>query len=305
MPGLYPKGANSQLLWPAFGSVFPVGNFWGGILYNTSMENTEKNVQELWEPRDSWLMRLGKHRSVLLISLLSMMFTVAVTAVAASLIDGVDLTVAVGLAVVVSGIVAPVISWIFTGQFVRLEAMEKRMRDLATYDSLTGLLTRQAFYYDAQRYMDIVAYRHDYFMFMMLDLDHFKEINDTYGHHVGDQALHSFGRFLDNFLRDSDIVGRLGGEEFGVVLVHTLPHDAMELADKLRTLLADLPVVEGDSLRLTVSIGMAFHTNETPPELDRLIHQADQALYQAKANGRNCAVLYDPMEDASNNHRSQ
>jgi len=259
------------------------------------MKKNQFDAQEVWEKPQSFLMRLGKTRSILIISLFSIAFSVLVTVLVGSLIDGVDLGIAATMALVISGIVAPAISWIFTGQFVRLEAMERRMRQLATYDSLTGLLSRQAFYYDAQRYLNIARQHRDYFVVMVLDLDHFKQINDTHGHHVGDRVLKRFGLFLSDSLRDSDIIGRLGGEEFAVILPHTLPHHAQKIADTFCTELSALDILGDASLHITVSIGLVFHTSETPPNLDVLLRQADQALYQAKQNGRNNAVLYDPM----------
>ena len=173
------------------------------------------------------------------------------------------------------------------------------MRQLATYDSLTGLLSRQAFYYDAQRYLNIAQQYRDFFVVMVLDLDHFKQVNDTYGHHIGDRALERFGLFLSDSLRESDITGRLGGEEFAMLLPYTLPHHAQKIADTLCSKLSELDILGNGSLHITVSIGLVFHTGDTPPNLDRLLQQADQALYQAKQSGRNHAVFYDPQEATS------
>ena len=173
------------------------------------------------------------------------------------------------------------------------------MRRMATYDSLTGLLSRQAFYHDAQQCLNTAWQHHDNVVIMVLDLDHFKQVNDTHGHHAGDQALKRFGLFLSESLRDSDITGRLGGEEFAVILPHTLSHHARKIADTLCSKLSEVDVLGDGSLHITISIGMVFHAGDTPPNLDRLLQQADRALYQAKQNGRNQAVLYDPEETTS------
>jgi diguanylate cyclase (GGDEF)-like protein len=191
-------------------------------------------------------------------------------------------------------IVAPFISWRLVGLFVEIERMERQMRDLATFDSLTGLLTRQAFFHDAQNYLNIAERHQDYFAAMMLDLDHFKVINDTFGHHAGDRVLKQFGMFLTKHLRKSDIIGRLGGEEFAVILPSTLPEDALTIADTIRSELKDLALMENNvRIPLTVSIGVASCPSETLPDINSILKQADIALYRAKHSGRNHTILFD------------
>lgn len=129
---------------------------------------------------------------------------------------------------------------------------------------------------------------------MMLDIDRFKAINDTYGHAVGDQVLISVAGVVRAALRGDDLVGRLGGEEFAVVLVRQSPTDALKVAERLleavRALHIDLE--QGGSIAVTISIGAAEVLTQDAG-LDGLLLAADRALYQAKAKGRDrvqCAV---------------
>ena len=257
------------------------------------------NIYESLGLQKNWLLNLGKNRSVFLISLLSVVLAVLVAITLNYFTRSVSLMEAISLSFAISIIVSPVIAWIFVGQFVRLEAAERHMRALATYDSLTGALSRQAFYYDVHHYLDNASYLNDHFVVMILDLDYFKRVNDERGHHVGDQVLKNFGRFLTNHLRSSDLIGRLGGEEFAVLLPQTLPHHAQNIADTLCTKLAAFDILGDDTLYITISIGLVAHTHKTAPGVDLLLQQADQALYQAKQSGRNRAALYDTDSNTS------
>ena len=123
--------------------------------------------------------------------------------------------------------------------------------------------------------------------FLMLDIDHFKHVNDTYGHATGDAVLKHFAESTTGRLRNIDLFGRLGGEEFGVLLPGTDRTGAYELADQLRQYIAVSPVPsEKGDIHITVSIGVTEFTPEdmTP---DGILARADAALYQAKEHGRN------------------
>jgi diguanylate cyclase (GGDEF)-like protein len=165
----------------------------------------------------------------------------------------------------------------------------EQVTEEADHDGLTGLNNRQHF----DRRLQEEWQRHQRlgqpFSLLMLDLDHFKDLNDAHGHLAGDRALAAVGRLLQASLRQSDFPARYGGEEFVVILPHTDGPQARHLAERLRQALAVEPVAhrDGSALRLTASFGVAAsvpgHTG-TPEEL---LHLADQALYQAKNNGRN------------------
>ena len=242
--------------------------------------------------------RLSHKALVLLITFASIALSLLLTLIATWYAEGVDLKSGLLIATIVPAIVAPVISWIFVDMYTKLQEMEQQMRALATYDVLTGLLTRQAFYHDAQKYIDIAERHHEFFALMMLDLDLFKTINDTHGHHAGDRVLEYFGHFLSEHLRKSDIIGRLGGEEFGIVLPNTPIAGAQKIAESLRTNLeTHPPTLHGVAIPLTVSIGLTSYTGATPPRIDRLLQEADAALYLAKRKGRNRTALYTGEEE--------
>ncbi len=158
----------------------------------------------------------------------------------------------------------------------------------ATTDYLTGISNRRYFMERgevelarAQRYGNVLS-------LFMLDIDRFKVINDMHGHHVGDLVLQQLGAILRGELRNIDLVGRLGGEEFAVLLPETDPEQAFVLAERLRNAIASTEVVRetGLPLRFTVSIGVAT-LGQKAINLDTLLAQADLALYEAKATGRN------------------
>ena len=124
---------------------------------------------------------------------------------------------------------------------------------------------------------------------LMLDIDHFKVINDTHGHDVGDDALRVFSQNIQANLRDTDVAGRLGGEEFAVLLIETDITGALDLANRLRQAVTDIHLAAGDrEVRYTVSIGVS---GLEPDEcVERLLHRADVALYEAKRKGRNSVM---------------
>ncbi len=127
---------------------------------------------------------------------------------------------------------------------------------------------------------------------LMMDIDWFKLVNDTYGHEAGDLALQQVAAILKSGLREIDIFGRLGGEEFVVLLPDTSLEDGILMAERLRKSIADTPLeISGQVLRITVSIGAAAFTDEMTT-IDSLIGNADEAMYHAKNSGRNCVKVY-------------
>ena len=123
----------------------------------------------------------------------------------------------------------------------------------------------------------------------LLDLDRFKQINDTYGHLIGDEVLRHVADTMTGLLRDYDLAGRFGGEEFVMLLPQTRAPDAFKIADRVRAHIARLPIATsgGEPVRVTVSIGVAALDAGSSRELTELLAAADAALYRAKASGRN------------------
>jgi diguanylate cyclase (GGDEF)-like protein len=176
----------------------------------------------------------------------------------------------------------------------RLQMAE--LEDLATRDSLTGVANLRHFRHLSSLELDHAQRMGRPLALLGLDIDHFKKINDTYGHAVGDQALIAFAEACRHGLRDPDILGRCGGEEFSVTLPNTSHEGALTLAERLRQRIEalEVPLADGNCLRFTVSIGVAAYQPGAPtlpphhvPAIADLQKQADTALYQAKNQGRN------------------
>jgi diguanylate cyclase (GGDEF)-like protein len=162
---------------------------------------------------------------------------------------------------------------------------------LAEHDGLTNLLNRRSFCRDAEKKCaEILRYGGKAFL-MMLDIDHFKKVNDTYGHLAGDEVLRSVSKTLSKRFRKTDLVGRYGGEEFCVFLLMLSEEKAIELAEECRRQIENLSIpFEDKTIRVTVSIGIAEFLPSQEQALTALISRADAALYEAKSSGRNRVV---------------
>ena len=173
------------------------------------------------------------------------------------------------------------------------ERMASQMRKLASVDSLTGACNHNTTVSLLQHAMERGRREGQPVSFVMLDLDHFKRVNDQHGHAVGDQVLKAVAASTRSRLRGSDVLGRLGGEEFGLVLPATGEAGARHLAEQVRLAVEGLELAGdgGRPLRVTLSAGVAEAARSDTPET--LMHLADKALYQAKQKGRNRVVVAD------------
>ena len=167
------------------------------------------------------------------------------------------------------------------------ERTELRHKTAAMIDPLTGLLNRRAFVQDAEALLLQQVARDRPIGVLLVDLDSFKSINDRFGHPVGDKVLQVFAKTARGGLRQTDLVGRLGGEEFIVILADAGHDNAFLVADRLRNAFAvNAAVVDGQALHATMSIGVSVIVDPRQ-SLAELMKLADQALYLAKARGRN------------------
>ncbi|MEA2907058.1 MAG: hypothetical protein QOI12_4445 [Alphaproteobacteria bacterium] len=167
------------------------------------------------------------------------------------------------------------------------ERTEYRHRTAAMVDPLTGIANRRAFLHDAGDLMKRHMASPCPTAVLLIDLDHFKSINDRFGHAVGDQVLQIFADGTKSLMRQSDLVGRLGGEEFAAVLYNANREKAAELAEQIRSVFAQGAAdVDGYPVKATLSIGMVLN-NDAALDVPELLAQADQALYYAKERGRN------------------
>jgi diguanylate cyclase (GGDEF)-like protein len=172
-----------------------------------------------------------------------------------------------------------------------LVALSKEKGDIvikhaATHDGLTDLLNRREFTRRAQDMVDRLSSARQPITMLLLDLDHFKRINDTYGHSVGDEVLIAFARIAKNCLRPCDVIGRYGGEEFAILLPGAVPEQAIEVAERIRTTFSCSPEALVVKVKPTISIGVAINQG-SDSDLGKLVSMADHALYKSKAAGRN------------------
>lgn len=164
---------------------------------------------------------------------------------------------------------------------------EKRLRELALTDELTELPNRRAFDRELQR--EYARHRRygSRFSLMMFDIDHFKEVNDTYGHPIGDRVIESLGDLCRQHFRNQDVIARIGGEEFAVILPETGLDGAMQVAERFRSLVEQSAFLFEDiSLRITISIGVTT-TNGGESSAAEILRVVDDAMYEAKESGRN------------------
>ena len=160
------------------------------------------------------------------------------------------------------------------------------LRQMASTDVLTGVMSRRAFKDEGAKHLSLAKRHKTPTSCIVLDLDHFKNINDGYGHAAGDQVLSGVARAAKGLLRNSDLLGRLGGEEFAILLPQTEGPMAVEVAEKLRQYIGALRFPGSlPPIRATASFGVA--ALEEGDDIEALIHKADGALYQAKRSGRN------------------
>jgi diguanylate cyclase (GGDEF)-like protein len=165
-----------------------------------------------------------------------------------------------------------------------LEGARAAFEEQAKTDVLTGLNNRRALFDQGARLLSYCERNQLTLSAILLDVDHFKKINDSHGHAVGDAALQHLARLLQSSSRRSDLCGRIGGEEFALLLPDTHLQAACVLAEKLRQTVMDSPLLyQGETYALTISLGVS----SSDGGLDALIHRADLALYKAKAQGRN------------------
>ncbi|WP_248732654.1 GGDEF domain-containing protein [Pseudomonas sp. MWU13-2517] len=170
----------------------------------------------------------------------------------------------------------------------RLTRQMERAHNISTRaaqtDELTGLMNRRAFFEHAQRLYAQCRHNQQPVCALMMDMDHFKNVNDTYGHQAGDQVLRQIGGVISASFRQTDVYGRLGGEEFAVLLPNTSLETARDIAEQLVNTISNLTVepVQG----LTASLGVAV-VRSLDQDLHSLMNTADKALYHAKAMGRN------------------
>jgi len=176
----------------------------------------------------------------------------------------------------------------------QLKRTEAKLVELATTDPLTGLFNRRHFWEVCKREIERIRRYGSMSSLLMIDVDHFKLVNDTYGHDIGDQVLQSLAGLCRKTYREIDIIGRIGGEEFAVLLPETDLANAASAAHRLVRGVGQASISAGEhSIKITVSVGVAMAVDESA-DLEKLFKHADLALYAAKARGRNRVEIMQP-----------
>jgi diguanylate cyclase (GGDEF)-like protein len=175
------------------------------------------------------------------------------------------------------------------------------LRSLSETDELTGLNNRRAFTKLVNREAKKASRYGRPYSIMMLDTDNLKYVNDNHGHSAGDKLLKMVSESIDDTLRDSDIIARVGGDEFIIMLTDTDSTRAKDAAERIkRTICSTATVVEGNTITATVSIGIASYPDDSN-DLNEIMKLADKSLYQSKKGGKNMVTVYQDIPEAVNN----
>ena len=243
--------------------------------------------------------RLGRGKTVVIATICSVLLSALVTYVVMSVMElhfgslSTDFSKLRGVfvGVVVPLIVTPMIVWSLVELIFKIDALEAQMRHLATYDHLTGLLNRRAFLEQSSHWCLMAQRGEQRFCLVIIDLDDFKAVNDSFGHLAGDTVLKDFARQVNLGIRRSDLVGRLGGEEFAILFPNATHEVAMKMLDRLHDSIRKSVVqITGEELRYTVSMGFVHVDYASDLSISELLGKADEALYAAKNQGKNQTV---------------
>lgn len=170
--------------------------------------------------------------------------------------------------------------------------LEVRLKQLSETDELTGVLNRRAFQINLDKALSTHSTQSKTLSCIMIDIDHFKEINDQVGHFSGDQVINHVAKICQKTIRGSDFIGRLGGEEFAVILSNTSAIQAYDVAERIRQAIESAPCcIDGIEINTTVSIGVAEYDKQVSTTKELMI-RADKAMYYSKHAGRNQVTLH-------------
>jgi diguanylate cyclase (GGDEF)-like protein len=238
-----------------------------------------------------FIRRLGLGKTVLLFSFLSvslsLVVTLGVTLTMNSLDMDINLQAGLIISVFVTLSIATPMSWVMVRSFLKIDILEEEMRILASYDSLTGLLTKREFF-DRAEYFQKIALRENLpYSLIIADLDNFKDINDEFGHLTGDQILEKLGKAIRDSLRESDLGCRFGGDEFLFFLPNTTTEQAKAFSDRLQRVINNTVNISSLKITLTASMGIASYPELQKGNIEDFIFAADAAMYMAKDSGGN------------------
>jgi len=242
-----------------------------------------------------FVLRMGRKNSTFLITLISFIMALIISTpliyILAIPIDFVEIIVIVGLTAL---LITPPIAWPVLGVIFDLAQTQQALQHTINHDHLTGLLSRKRFFEQA----GILCEKDAQSSVISIDIDHFKSINDLYGHAYGDQVLIHFAKVLNQVnLNTQHAIGRLGGEEFAIYLSQSNEPVAMSFALLIQQTLASMPTAGEPQGYIRVSMGISCQ-DASHKSLDQLLLESDQALYLAKTSGRNMIKCFSEVANA-------
>jgi diguanylate cyclase (GGDEF)-like protein len=228
--------------------------------------------------------------AVATVTLLSLAASVGATLLVELFNPQADYLRGLAVALAVPVLVVPPLAYWHHKVLYDLEAAKRTIEKLSRTDGLTGLHNRRHFFALAEQALALARRHGQPAALLILDLDHFKAVNDRHGHQTGDQVLARAARIMQGAVRQADVLARYGGEEFVLLAPHAGAEEARQICRRLRRALERGQAAEGGPARVTVSIGAAL-AERAGWDLEALLARADQALYQAKEAGRDTFVL--------------
>lgn len=239
------------------------------------------------------IVKLGILKSIIVLTFVSIFSSVLITWILLILSNNSVKMLNIVIAIIAPVIIAPPVVFFLGKLLIKISKLEYEMRLLATYDQLTGVLTRHAFIESGKILINLAERKKKNISLIFFDLDYFKKINDTFGHDAGDYILRESGKIFKKNKRKSDLISRIGGEEFIIILPDTNSYGASIVAEKLRKIFLEYSFIYGDNkINVTASMGIADFSHTSIYNLDTLMKHADNCLYQSKKNGRNQVTIY-------------
>ena len=235
------------------------------------------------------------HKSLVLITSLFSLLATQVMMHGGYYVFGIDVRLSEQIVSTIAPLsIAFFITWFLFDLLKKLDSLEQEMRGLAKHDQLSETLTKNAFLEHANDRMKIARRERREISLLMMDLDHFKKVNDSYGHLAGDYVIKSVGQLLNRNKREADLVGRFGGDEFIMLLWGTDAAGAIQFANDLCKKVKRLNLRhDGNIINLSTSVGLSGAYGGNHEDVAELVSQADKALYLAKKSGRDKSVEFE------------
>lgn len=257
-------------------------------------DGCERSYFELnWQLINDKLVALGELNVIIIITLFSMLLSVFIVYVLVYFFADHHFPVwfVLKIAAVTPIFIAPVIAWPLVRSHFKLATIEQSYYLSATYDMLTGILTRQAFFNTLDRVNELANMSKMPYSILSIDVDDFKRVNDSYGHAAGDHVLKLLGNLINGLVKNSGVVGRVGGDEIVLLLPNTSLSDALLVGEQIRVAVANAVVsFNQHELNFTLSIGVSQSCSDSLCKVDEILAASDKALYKAKKEGKNRVV---------------